>query len=240
MRPVGPRLQAWSDRDSNCFSRFFFLLCRKTNTMRFIENEVYHIYNRGNNSQTIFFNDYNYQQFLRKIQTEIAPSCELLAYCLMPNHFHLIIQATEISCNEIPSYGGKPMQLLARKIGLLLSSYSQQMNRQNGTTGSLIQQKTKAKCITTPESGQTTLRRGPTVSAASYIINCMHYIHQNPLRAKLVTRLEDWKYSSFAEYAGLVTSFFCKRETLLTLTDYDLATFYKDSYMIIDGYDENL
>jgi putative transposase len=208
--------------------------------MRFIENEVYHIYNRGNNSQTIFFNDVNYQQFLRKIQNELSPCCELLSYCLMPNHFHLMIQATDSSCREIPTYGGKPMQMLARKIGLLLSSYSQQMNRQNGTTGSLFQQKTKAKCISAPETGQTTLRRGPTVSASSYIINCMHYIHQNPLRAKLVTRLEDWKYSSFAEYAGLLKPGLCKPEALLTLTDYDLSTFYKDSYMIIEDYDKNL
>lgn len=113
--------------------------------MRFIENEVYHIYNRGNNSQTIFFNDLNYKHFLTKIQRELKPHCEILAYCLMPNHFHLMILATEASSREIPSYGGKPMQILARKIGLMLSSYSQQVNKKRGTTGSLFQQKNKSK-----------------------------------------------------------------------------------------------
>jgi putative transposase len=156
--------------------------------MRFIENEIYHIYNQGNNKQPIFFNHSNYNYFLSRIRNDWQPHCEILAYCLMPNHFHLMVQATEKSCIEIPSYGGKPMQLLARKIGLTLSSYAQHINRQNKTTGSLFQQKTKAKCISTPETGQTTLRRGPTQSTPSYIINCMHYIHQNPWRAKLVTK----------------------------------------------------
>lgn len=207
--------------------------------MRFIENEVYHIYNRGNNSQTIFFNDLNYQHFLTKIQRELKPHCEILAYCLMPNHFHLMILATEASSREIPSYGGKPMQILARKIGLMLSSYSQQVNKKRGTTGSLFQQKTKAKCISASDTGQTTLRRGPTVSTPSYIINCMHYIHQNPLKAKLVTRLEEWEYSSFSEYIHTNVNGLCNIERLLHLTGYELSSFYKDSYVIMENFDPN-
>ena len=134
--------------------------------MRFIENEIYHIYNRGNKKQSIFFSGSNYNYFLSRIRNDWCPHCEILAYCLMPNHFHLMIQATENSCIEIPSYGGKPMQLLARKIGLTLSSYAQHINRQNKTTGSLFQQKTKAKCISTPETGQTTLRRDAAARSA--------------------------------------------------------------------------
>ena len=154
--------------------------------MRFIENEVYHLYNRGNNKQPIFFIPSNYNYFLSRLKNEWKPHCEILAYCLMPNHFHLMLQANEKSCKEIPSYGGKPMQILARKIGLILSSYAQYINRQNKTTGSLFQQKTKAKCISAAENGQTTLGCGPTASTTSSIINCIHYIHQNPWRAKLV------------------------------------------------------
>ncbi|NCU06126.1 MAG: hypothetical protein GXC73_19385 [Chitinophagaceae bacterium] len=115
--------------------------------MRFIEHEVYHLYNRGNNKQPIFFNQANYNYFLSRIRSDWKPHCEILAWCLMPNHFHFMLQATANSCVEIPSYGGKPMQVLARKIGLMLSSYAQYINRQNKTSGSLFQQKTKAKCI---------------------------------------------------------------------------------------------
>ena len=63
----------------------------------------------------------------------------------MPNHFHLIIKATEESIIERPSFGGKPMQEFPYRIGILLSSYCQAINKQNKTTGSLFQQKTKAK-----------------------------------------------------------------------------------------------
>jgi putative transposase len=205
--------------------------------MRFIEHEIYHIYNRGNNKQTIFFNPANYNYFLSRISNDWQPACEIIAWCLMPNHFHLMIKTTEKSCEEISSYGGKPMQLLARKIGLTLSSYAQYINRQNKTTGSLFQQKTKAKCISSPVTGQTTLRRGPTVSSPSYIINCMNYIHQNPLKAKLVTKMEDWPYSSFAVYAGLTESQMCNKQILMDLTDYDTTRFVEDSYFSIEDAD---
>lgn len=202
--------------------------------MRFIENEVFHLYNRGNNKQTIFFNPSNYNYFLSRLKNEWEPYCKILAYCLMPNHFHLMLQATENSCKEIPSYGGKPMQILARKIGLTLSTYAQYINRQNKTTGSLFQQKTKAKCISAAENGQPTLGRGPTASTTSYIINCMHYIHQNPWKAKLVNKMEDWPYSSFNSYASNTDNQLCNRELLVKLTDYDLSTFKTDSYKSID------
>lgn len=146
--------------------------------MRFAENEIYHIYNRGNNYQTIFFSEEDYLNFLSRVKSDWVPVCDILAWCLMPNHFHFIIHANGSSIFEIPSYGGKPMQILARKIGLTLSSYSQHINRQNKTSGSLFQQKTKAKCISAPDrSGQSV--KGSLVSASPYIINCMHYIHQN-------------------------------------------------------------
>jgi len=204
--------------------------------MHFIENEVYHIYNRGNNRQPIFYNASNYRHFLKKVKTDWQPSCEILAYCLMPNHFHFLIQATVNSCVEIPAYGGKPMQILARKIGLTLSSYAKYINQQNKTIGSLFQQKTKAKCISDFEYGQTT-RRGPTVSYPSYIINCMHYIHQNPLKANLVQKMEDWPYSSFAIYSGFNNDYICNKDLLLSLTDYDLSSFYTDSYRIMEDSD---
>ncbi len=204
--------------------------------MHFIENEVYHIYNRGNNHQTIFFNPSNYQHFLNKVRKDWQPNCEILAWCLMPNHFHFLIQATAESCKEIPAYGGKPMQILTRKIGLTLSSYAQYINQQNKTTGSLFQQKTKAKCISAFETGQTT-RRGPTVASPAYIINCMHYIHQNPLKANLVLKMEDWPYSSFEVYTGFRNDNMCNKNLLLSLTDYDLLNFYADSYRVIEDSD---
>ncbi len=59
--------------------------------MNFNEKEIYHIYNRGNNSQLIFFEKENYNHFLRLVKKFLLPNCEILAWCLMPNHFHFLI-----------------------------------------------------------------------------------------------------------------------------------------------------
>jgi putative transposase len=110
--------------------------------MNLIPNEFYHIYNRGNNRQRIFFSDANYLFFIQKIRDQLLPVSKIISYCLMPNHFHLIIMATEKSVEERATFGGKPMQEFAYRIGILLSSYTQAINKQNKTTGSMFQQKT--------------------------------------------------------------------------------------------------
>jgi hypothetical protein len=145
----------------------------------------------------------------------------------MPNHFHLLIYATEETCKERSSFGGKPMQEFAYQLGVLLSSYSQATNKQNGTTGSLFQQKTKSKLVTGLDA-QSDL-------SGEYLRTCMHYIHQNPWKAGLVEKLEDWKYSSFNQYidSGLFSN--CNRDLLLSLTGYNIPDYYEDSYAILDA-----
>jgi putative transposase len=195
--------------------------------MHYLPNESYHIYNRGNNKQKIFFNDENYFFFLKKLGTQIKPYCDILCWCLMPNHFHLIINANEESCKPHAVFGDKPMQELSYRIGILLSSYSQAINKQNKTTGSLFQQKTKAK----------NLDQKNNFKQGNYLINAMHYTHQNPWKAGLVKRMEDWPYSSFCDYAGFRNGQLCNKSLLIKLTGYDLQNFYNDSYGVIDNYD---
>lgn len=60
--------------------------------MEFSNGKIYHIFNRGNNSQTIFSSIENYDYFLSKIEEYIKPYASILAWCLMPNHFHLMIK----------------------------------------------------------------------------------------------------------------------------------------------------
>ncbi len=59
--------------------------------MDFQTGHLYHIYNQSNNKNNIFFNQDNYLFFLKKIATNILPFCDILAWCLMPNHFHLMV-----------------------------------------------------------------------------------------------------------------------------------------------------
>ena len=59
--------------------------------MIFETEHLYHIYNQGNNKQKIFFSRENYLYFLQKINKHIRPHVDVLAWCLMPNHFHLLV-----------------------------------------------------------------------------------------------------------------------------------------------------
>ena len=173
--------------------------------MHLIEGEFYHIYNRGNNKQQIFFNDDNYLFFLRKIREQLSSRVDILAYCLMPNHFHLLIRANEKSITEKTSFGKKSMQEFAYRVGIMLSSYSQAINKQNNTTGSLFQQKTKAKILAEVQNN----------NRISYLEECFYYIHQNPVLAGLVTDLSDWPYSSYPDYAGLRNGTLCNKDIFL-------------------------
>ncbi|HKC34620.1 MAG TPA: hypothetical protein VKB95_01115 [Chitinophagaceae bacterium] len=176
--------------------------------MHLIQNEFYHVYNRGNNKQRIFFTHANYLFFLKKIREQLLPVSKIISYCLMPNHFHLIIMATSESIVERSSFGGKPMQEFPYRIGVLLSSYSQAINKQNKTTGSLFQQKTKAKIL---------IERIGELQE-NYLVNCFHYLHRNPANSNLVKELDQWPYSSYLDYAGLRNGTLCDKELFFSLT----------------------
>jgi len=59
--------------------------------MFFEEGNLYHIFNQGNNREKIFFSRDNYIFFLEKIKKYIIPHADIIAWCLMPNHFHLMV-----------------------------------------------------------------------------------------------------------------------------------------------------
>jgi putative transposase len=63
--------------------------------MHFDQGEFYHVYNRGNNQQVIFFNERNYLFFLKKIREQLLPVSDIIAFCLMTNHFHFMLKATD-------------------------------------------------------------------------------------------------------------------------------------------------
>ena len=67
--------------------------------MYFVSGGIYHVFNQGNNKQIVFFNRNNYLYFLRKLRVQILPFADILSWCLMPNHFHLMIYVIE---TEVP------------------------------------------------------------------------------------------------------------------------------------------
>jgi len=65
--------------------------------MKLKSGEIYHVYSRGNNRQRVFYDRENYLLFLSKMQEYLSPQCDMLAYCLMPNHFHFLVHANKKS-----------------------------------------------------------------------------------------------------------------------------------------------
>ena len=187
--------------------------------MNIIANETYHIYNQGNNRERIFHEDADYIEFLKLFRKYVLPNCETLAYCLMPNHFHFLIQATEQSAKN-KLVGNLNLCELSNGYRLLQSNYAQYINKKKGRTGSLFRQKTKAKSL---QDGH-----------KNYGFIAFHYIHQNPLRAGLVQQLEDWDFSSFPDYAGRRNGTICKRELAFALIGLDKENFINEAGKHID------
>lgn len=171
--------------------------------MHFEPDQIYHVYNRGNDRTRIFFKKENYFYFLRKVKNEWLRYCDILCYCLMPNHFHLMLKAKQEGCQGVTIQNQFTfLQKLSVTIGKTLSSYTQAINIQNQTRGNLFQKKTKAKCLTD----------GVNWGSNAYLLNCFHYIHNNPLASGLVTELRHWPYSSWPDYYGFRNGSLCNRE----------------------------
>lgn len=174
------------------------------------EPGLYHIYNRGNNHQPVFFSQENYFYFLRKCHKYLRPHADILAWCLMPNHFHFLIDILEKSLSPVKS-GGIMMPAITNGFRLLQSSYAKGINKQMGRSGNLFQQKTKGKLLCDEKSA----------------VTVFHYIHQNPVAANLVLFPEQWEYSSYPDYMGLRNGTLCNKQKaieLLELNKLDLKT----------------
>jgi len=181
--------------------------------MQFEPNHIYHIFNRGNNSQTLFFNRENYLFFLQKLKTYITPFADILAWCLMPNHFHLMVYTNrvtvQLSEQVSPSHQFTKERSLNDSVSILLRSYTRAINKQENKTGSLFQHRTKSICLT-DDSGITPAWFQTNYGTRINIIDpekeypqvCFNYIHQNPVKAKLVKDSNDWEFSSYPDYSG--------------------------------------
>ncbi|NOX48231.1 MAG: hypothetical protein GXO89_14770 [Chlorobi bacterium] len=241
--------------------------------MNFIDGHIYHIYNRGNNKQLIFFKDENYRYFLRKVKSSILPLADILAFCLMPNHFHFMVMVRSHSSDHFarasaPDSGqtnpghfalagtqdsgqANPGHFarasapdsgqtnsshpLVGKIAHMLSSYTRAINIQETRTGSLFTKKTKAKDITEGESSRRV--KGLHPGQSIYALNCFHYIHQNPIKAGLVKKMEDWEFSSFREFSKDIPDGIVNPKWVQEIIGFDIESFGAQSYDILNEKD---
>jgi len=137
-----------------------------------LAGHYYHVYNRGCNRERIFANDGNYVFLLRRTKSFLIDSAlSVIAYCLMPNHYHFLLRSNEDGA-------------LSHFIQRLFNSYTQAFNRQQGRSGTLFQGRAKSILVETDE----------------YIIHLCRYIHLNPVRAGMVQHPGQWLYSNYLEW----------------------------------------
>jgi len=133
---------------------------------------LYHVLSRGNEKREIFRDEKDYLKFLDTLGTMVERfKLEIHAYVLMKNHYHLVIRTKEAN--------------LSRAIQWLGVSYSVWFNRRHQRSGHLFHGRFKSFLIENER----------------YFTAMCHYIHGNPLRAGLVKRLSDYRWSSYPTYA---------------------------------------
>ncbi|TKD70747.1 transposase [Pseudalkalibacillus hwajinpoensis] len=136
---------------------------------------VYHVVLRGINRQTIFEDEEDKRKFLEVLaRYKTKSGIELYAYCLMDNHVHLLVKETEES--------------LSMFMKRLSSSYVYWYNLKYGRCGHLFQERFNSE----------------NVESDAYFVTVLRYIHQNPLKAKLVRSVWDSKWTSIHEYVRIV------------------------------------
>ena len=137
------------------------------------ENAYYHVMNRGAGRRRIFYGEEYYQAFLDTVEEAHSRfGLEILAYCLMGNHYHLLVKT--------------PLANLGRAMRHINGVYTQRHNRLRKTDGPLFRGRYKAICV----------------EEDSYQLQVSRYIHRNPLDAKLVEVLDDYPWSSYVYYVS--------------------------------------
>jgi putative transposase len=153
--------------------------------MKYINLEpgkYYHIFNRGNNKENIFRVDQNFQYFLKLYWKYISPVADTFAYCLMPNHFHLLVRIKDSDKTSKVFETFEVSQPPAWKpFANFFIAYSKAFNKKYNRTGSLFQYKFKRK----------------EVASLEYLKQLIVYIHRNPLKQGIFENFCNYKYSSY-------------------------------------------
>ena len=146
----------------------------------------------------------------------------------MTNHFHFLVHTDEKCLLKIKQ-GGILIDPISNSIRKLLSSYTRIYNSRYNQTGSLFRQKTKAKCVSE-------IKVLPDIVhlPEQYLHHCFNYIHQNPLKAKIVERLENWEFSSFLDYEQLRSENFCNKDLAEKYCGYISLDFISTSHKLVD------
>ncbi|TFE04010.1 transposase [Jeotgalibacillus salarius] len=140
------------------------------------QSGIYHVHSKGSNYQMIFYDDHDRNKFLMKLHSvKQVTEFELYGWCLMDNHFHLIIKVKEV-----------PISRIMQKLN---GSYAIYFNAKYQAIGSLYYDRFKSH----------------EVENLQYLFTLIRYVHHNPVRAHMVQTPSAWHWSSCRDYYGYST-----------------------------------
>lgn len=125
-------------------------------------DRFYHYFNRANSHENLFIEEQNYTYFLKLLARHILPVAEFYSYCLMPNHFHLVLRM--VAPALLPKEYAEGWKRLSQPFSNCFNAYTKAMNRRYGRRGSLFQEHPKHQLIASDE----------------YLRNVILYVNANP------------------------------------------------------------
>ena len=180
------------------------------------KDHLYHVYNRGNGKEQIFFNEGNYDYFLRQYHKYTAELLDTFAYCLLSNHFHLLLR---------PKVNNP--DLISEQFRKFFIAYSMAINKQEKRKGNLFQRAFKRKII----------------EDEKYFYSSVYYIHSNPVHHGIIKDLTTYRFSSFNSLIGNKETKLCRNEVLewfggkknfIEFHTEMKKTYFSDNYIIED------
>lgn len=167
----------------------------------FEDGKIYHVFKRTNNNERLFINEDNHRFFLKKYTQYLSPYTDTLAWCLLTNHFHLLIRvkSTELITNYLSSQDTHAVSTTEKRFlsGLItlseliesafkrfFQSYALAFNKVHNRKGNLFYKPFKRL----------------EVANDSHFTSVVVYIHTNPRKHKIVTDFRTWRWSSYQSY----------------------------------------
>ncbi|WP_291117900.1 hypothetical protein [Flavobacterium sp. UBA6135] len=189
-----------------------------------LHGHYYHIYNRGNNSSPIFFENENYYHFLRLYAKYIDPIAETYAWCLLKNHFHILVRIKEkneiIESDLTYNTTAKPKTIEPyRQFSHLFNAYTQSINKRHQRTGSLFENKFERKMVT----------------SENYFQQLIFYIHNNPVHHGLVKQMSLYPWSSFESMLSQKPTMLKREEVMELFGDREHFIDYHNQEQTEDG-----
>lgn len=182
----------------------------------------YHVYNRGNNGIDLFYDTDCYYHFLRLYEKYMEPVAETYAWCLLGNHFHLLVyikkdEEIDISKLEYSTVEKPKIVNASKQLSHLFNAYTQAINKRFKRTGSLFEKPFHRKLV----------------SSDDYFQKLIYYIHNNPVYHGFCEDINEYPWSS---YASIVS----EKPTQIKRKEVIDAFYGLDNFIAYHNQDQNL